>query len=226
MPKRGDIDSETGKIFWCNRKRTYDTVEEWLSPETFNDRNQKLIDRRKRRYEKRREEYKEKAKRYYEENKENCIKRSCERQSQNPNVKRYKREWIKKRRQSSPTFRLISNYRNLIYLSLTRQSTSKENTSFNLLGMTGEEFMEYLLNHPNCDSKFTKENYGKTWHVDHIKPLAAFDLSQEDQQKEAFHYSNCQPLGAFENLSKSSLYKGEKHIHCHNDKSITADDLF
>lgn len=46
-------------------------------------------------------------------------------------------------------------------------------------------------------------NHGlEGWHIDHIIPCNAFDLSDESQQKKCFHFSNLQPLWAFENLSK------------------------
>ncbi len=40
------------------------------------------------------------------------------------------------------------------------------------------------------------------WHIDHIKPLASFDLADRKQLLEAVHFSNLQPLWAAENLSK------------------------
>ena len=48
----------------------------------------------------------------------------------------------------------------------------------------------------------TRENHGKVWHIDHIIPCASFDLTDPDQQKKCFHYTNLQPLWAKENLIK------------------------
>lgn len=40
------------------------------------------------------------------------------------------------------------------------------------------------------------------WHIDHIKPLVQFDLTDVAQFLEACHYTNLQPLWGKENLAK------------------------
>ena len=47
------------------------------------------------------------------------------------------------------------------------------------------------------------DNYGD-WHVDHIRPCASFDLTNEDEQRICFHYKNLQPLWGPDNLEKGS----------------------
>ena len=44
------------------------------------------------------------------------------------------------------------------------------------------------------------------WHIDHIIPLAAFDLTDKDQFLKACHYTNLRPLWATDNLAKGSKY--------------------
>jgi hypothetical protein len=49
------------------------------------------------------------------------------------------------------------------------------------------------------------DNYGLYgWHIDHIKPCAAFDLLDPEQQRQCFHYTNLQPLWAEDNLRKGA----------------------
>lgn len=50
----------------------------------------------------------------------------------------------------------------------------------------------------------TWKNHGRHgWHIDHIRPCASFDLTDPEQQKQCFHYSNLQPLWAADNIRKS-----------------------
>ena len=71
----------------------------------------------------------------------------------------------------------------------------KDELTENLLGCDMNFFINYI------SLKFTEgmtlENYGKFgWHFDHIKPCKQFDLTNKDEQKKCFHYTNMQPLWA------------------------------
>jgi len=71
------------------------------------------------------------------------------------------------------------------------------------LGCSIEFLKQYLES--QFQPNMTWKNYGYCgWHIDHIKPLASFDLTNRQQFLEACHYSNLQPLWAYDNLSKGS----------------------
>ena len=77
----------------------------------------------------------------------------------------------------------------------------KKETTFTLLGCS----IEYLKSHIEKRFKpgMSWANYNhNTWHLDHILPCASFDLSDINQQRQCFHYSNLQPLWAKENMIK------------------------
>jgi hypothetical protein len=57
----------------------------------------------------------------------------------------------------------------------------------------------------------TWENHGKFgWHFDHIQPLRVFDLSDPEQVKIAFWYTNLQPLWWKDNLKKNKGFGFKK----------------
>lgn len=70
-----------------------------------------------------------------------------------------------------------------------------------MLGCTLDQFKRHIEN--LWLDGMSWENYGKLgWHLDHIIPCASFDLTDPQQQKKCFHYSNIQPLWAIDNWSK------------------------
>ncbi len=64
---------------------------------------------------------------------------------------------------------------------------------------------EALIAH--IESQFSRgmtwENWGKVWHIDHIIPCRAFELSDDKHAKAASHWSNLRPLKASDNRKKS-----------------------
>lgn len=51
------------------------------------------------------------------------------------------------------------------------------------------------------------DNYGTHWHIDHVTPCASFDMNNEEQQKECFHWTNLSPVLKSYNLSKGDKIK-------------------
>ena len=107
----------------------------------------------------------------------------------------------KERYETDIQFRLRNVLRKRLKHALKKNT--KTGSAVRDLGCSIEEFKNYL------ESKFTSgmtwENIGK-WHIDHIKPLILFDLTDIEQLKHACHYTNLQPLWAEEHMRKGITY--------------------
>jgi len=74
------------------------------------------------------------------------------------------------------------------------------------LGCSIAELMEYLQK--QWQPGMSWDNHALNgWHIDHIRPCASFDLTDIEQQKLCFHYTNLQPLWAEDNLRKSKTWE-------------------
>ena len=107
--------------------------------------------------------------------------------------------YFKNRKKTNIQYKLSCNLRNRLNSAINRNQ--KAGSAVKDLGCTIPELKTYL------ESKFQPgmswDNWTfDGWHIDHIKPLASFDLTDRNQLLEACHYTNLQPLWATDNLSK------------------------
>ena len=109
----------------------------------------------------------------------------------------------KNRKLYDPEFKLIKTLRTRLGTVLRTKNIKKNTKTLDLIGCSPAFLINYL------EEKFTEgmswENHG-TWHIDHRKPCAKFDLTKKEEQEKCFHYTNLQPLWAKDNLSKGSKY--------------------
>ena len=114
-------------------------------------------------------------------------------------------EYNKKKYKEDPYYRFVFLMRSRIGKVLRERNIGKQDKSYDLLGCSKADFINYF------ESLFTEgmswEKVGKEIHIDHIKPCCSFDLTQEEEQKKCFHYTNLQPLWAADNLSKGGKYE-------------------
>jgi hypothetical protein len=109
------------------------------------------------------------------------------------------REWRKKAFESNNQYKI----RFFLRTQLCRLAKSTSTRKSYLTGCTPLELRTYL------ESLFlpgmTWGNYGE-WQIDHIKPCVLFDLSDLEQRKQCFRYTNLQPLWAIDNIKKGAKY--------------------
>ena len=109
------------------------------------------------------------------------------------------------RRRIDSSYNMLSNLRRRMQLAVQGKYKKVEST-MKLVGCS----LDYLKNHlqqtaiNNGYIKFDINKYNaKEFHVDHIIPVAAFNMSCGYHQRLCFNWKNLQILRAEENLSKS-----------------------
>jgi hypothetical protein len=110
---------------------------------------------------------------------------------------RYNRLKCRDCERDEPMAKFIRVVRSRIHSGLK----SKSKNTIEYLGCSNEEYAKWILNY---DNRFTMENRGSVWHIDHVLPISLFDLENEDEQKIAFNWINTMPLLASDNLSKNN----------------------
>ena len=101
---------------------------------------------------------------------------------------------------NNPIFRLVKNNRRRIDHAL--KSNDKAAHTIELLQCNWQFFynwIQFQLPYEMSDDEFKK-----LYDIDHVKPIASFDLSIKENQFEAFVWTNCCPLLKQKNLSKGA----------------------
>ena len=123
-----------------------------------------------------------------------------------PEVKQRIHKQLNEKYHNDPAFKIKHLMRGRINKVLDRKKQSKRFTQE--LGCTFDELVAYLESQFYADPKtgemMSWDNHStEGWHIDHIKPLHEFDLYDDEQFKEASHYTNLQPLWWWQNLEKN-----------------------
>lgn len=153
------------------------------------------------------------AREYHKRHKEKRVARVAAYVAKNrEKIRAYRREYFRVRRLNDPIFVLRIRLKDRLNKALRRKGTPRACRTMDMVGCT----IQFLKEH--IEKQFTA---GMTWelfvqgkiHLDHIKPFAAFDLSDAEQQKAAMHWSNLKPEWPRPNLQKHSHWNGRSWRH-------------
>lgn len=97
-------------------------------------------------------------------------------------------------------YRLRQLIRNRLSRALHCGRVIKKEETLHLLGCTIPVFKTWLES--RFSSEMSWDNYGIFWEIDHKTPCCKFDLSDLEQRKKCFHFTNCQPLKVSDNRHK------------------------
>jgi len=171
----------------------------------YQQNKEKIAARDRKYYQQNKEKIAAGQREYHQENKEKILAKKREYRQQN---KEGIAARVMKRYHSDPDFNLLCRLRNRMGKAVKAAGLDKKcASSSELLGISPSGLKEWL------EAQFTEgmtwENRSD-WHVDHIIPCDAFDLTVETNQRICFWYKNLQPLWANDNLQKSNTYNEEE----------------
>lgn len=166
---------------------------------TYEKKLEQSRNRSRKYYQRHKEVIREKSTQYYYLNKD---KRKTYWNNNKDRKKILNKRW---RDKQGPSFRLANNIRRRISHAICNGYKSAKTMS--LLGCditTLKQWLQESANKNGCRD-FDINNYsGYEYHIDHIIPCSAFNLSCSYHQKLCFHYTNLQMLKAEDNLIKSN----------------------
>ncbi len=140
-------------------------------------------------------------KQHYVKNRKHIIDTVTTYRKANPeSYNAYRRKHRKLKEATDMNYKLRRRLRSRLYNAL--KGDFKAGSAVELLGCTIPELKVYIekLFQPGM----TWDNWGSEegeWHIDHIEPLDAFDLTDKEQLSKACHYTNLRPLWGAENMS-------------------------
>jgi hypothetical protein len=170
---------------------------------------EKLSEKSKEYYEANKEQVKERARTYHKENANEINEKKRKRYENDMDYRERVLNWCSKSNAKCRPERRKKAKENKTpgyYLELCRKRMwhafngreSKSDKTKALLGCDGHFLKEYLEK-----TKVSGKDYSDA-HIDHIIPCSSFDLSDKEQQRKCFHYTNLQLLPAKENIAKSN----------------------
>lgn len=174
----------------------------------------------------------------YESNKEQILERNKEYRDNNPekvnaqnaeyrknnkearNLKEKSKEYkdkrnakLKVRRSTDSKFCLISSYRSRI--SEILKSTKSNDSRLTYLDCSKKEFYDWIES--QFDEYMNWDNYVEYWVLDHVIPIAWFNLENEIHKNHCFRWYNLRPFNKDNNRLKSDKIEIET-IRRHQDK--------
>lgn len=170
-----------------------------LASETPEQRQARLADQRRRKPAYRAaniERLKAQDRRYYETNRTRLIANGKAYRKAHPEVAALRSQ---AKRASDPSYAMAGRLRCRLRSSLVVAGAAKAARTFELVGCSQNDLVLWIERQFVCGMGWHNRSL---WHVDHIVPLSAFDLTCEEQQRVAFHHTNLRPLWSLQNIRK------------------------
>jgi hypothetical protein len=201
------FNSNAKKYRDCNKNKIKEYIKNYkfINKETIKEKSKLYREKNEKKI---KEKQKSVSRKYYLNNREIVKERSKKFRKNNPTYSfeyreknpTYSNDYQQNRKKYDPIFKIAHNMRVRMSVFIKSNNISKNNKTFDIVGCSPEFLKEHL------EKQFTEgmcwELMGQHIHIDHIIPLSS--ANTEEEVYKLCHYTNLQPLWAFDNLSKGS----------------------
>jgi len=168
--------------------------------EQYNKNQTKILQQKKEYIKKNKDKIQERNKKQYLKNRDARLEYQKQYAELNRDaIRDRQREYSINKYHSDPNFKIKIN----LSSRMRRFFSKNGNRTIDFIGCSIDDLKLHL--EKQFVDGMSWENYGD-WHVDHIRPCCSFDLTDPEQQRECFNYTNLQPLWAEHNLSKGGSF--------------------
>lgn len=142
----------------------------------------------------------EKGKAYFDSyNKSEAGQESMKKYRESEKGKQKKSEYRKNLWENDIEFKVETTLRNRVRGAI--KHGTKANHTIELIGCSIQDLKEHIESQFKPGMSWDNYNH-KIWHIDHIVPCAAFDLTNPIHQRVCFNWMNLQPLWSSQNIRK------------------------
>lgn len=145
---------------------------------------------------------------YYQANKENLLAANKAWRALHPeDMRRYRNKYMA----CTPSARLANRLRGRVRSALKAAGVGKKERTLALIGCSPKFLKDHL------ESLWTvgmtwDNNTSFGWHIDHIVPIASFDLTNKEERLACFNWNNLQPLWWRPNMGKGRKILTEEEM--------------
>lgn len=127
------------------------------------------------------------------------MKAYCSKPENLSRIRALQRNTDNERRRNDPSYAIKNRLRARFHKALKAGLANKAWRTSELIGCSPEQLKQHIESQFIAGMSWDNRH---AWHVDHIIPLSAFNLTDPEEQKRACHFTNLKPLWAKLNLKK------------------------
>jgi hypothetical protein len=141
--------------------------------------------------------------------------RRCYYNKNKSRILRAHKAYLKAYYEKNPDKKLANICRRRTSSALKKGSNIRNITYSKVVGCDVQFLYRWFDFNIQFESSMTMKNHGNYWHIDHVIPVATWDLNIKENIDRCFHWSNLSPLEAKANISKKDTVI-EEQVTEHN----------